>query len=465
MSYSIYNSDGSLLTNIPVGGIDDFTTSLTLLGKNINSYGQYLNTNLIKLLTNSASTGTTSPNNPQTGQLWFNKTTNRLTVYNGTAFQPTYGSHVSGVAPTTSTIAIGDFWYDTVNTQLKLWDGDSFNLVGPATSGLLGTFGVVPSTTVIRDYYSNVIQKVGYVYSHGSSIGIISSATFTGSPADIAIMLPSSSKAATNIADRIVAGVTVINDLEVLGHIYINGWDVQYHANVDLTTNYDITTYGTYTATLASSYWGNNNTNFIAYNAANYAISRDLAKMFKINYYSPGSQVSVLCKFNNEISIRKFQLQKIYSQQTLPQWEPYTIYPYAWTGTATTSQLQAVSQVTWLWTSTGYTNVIQDVWNEVIRTDSTSSTSTSFLDPVTVNSTFFVKIAGGIPNTGFTYAGVAPFDYFAGTQTLDAAGEYTTNTSITNTIQPVVTTATYTVNFTFPASNNTRQLVFTALRP
>jgi hypothetical protein len=118
-----------------------------------------------------------------------------------------------------------------------------------------------------------------------------------------------------------------------------------------------------------------------------------------------------------------------------------------------------------LWTSTGYTNVIQDVWNEVIRTDSTSSTSTSFLNPVTVNSTFFVKIAGGIPNTGFTYAGVAPFDYFTGTQTLDAAGEYTTNTSITNTIQPVVTTATYIVNFTFPASNNTRQLVFTALRP
>jgi hypothetical protein len=278
-------------------------------------------------------------------------------------------------------------------------------------------------------------------------------------------MLPSSSKAAPNIADRIVAGITVINDLEVLGHVYINGWDVQYHPNVDLTANYDITTFGTYTATLASSYWGNNNTNFIAYNAANYAIAKDLAKMFSTTYYSPGSLVTIICKYNNELSIRKFQLQKVYSQQTLPWWEPYAVYPYAWTGTATTTKLDAVSQVTWLWTSTGYTNVVQDVWNEVVRTDSTSSTSTTYLNPVTVNSTFFVKITSGIPNTGFRYVGVAPFDYFAGTGTLNAAGEYTTSTSVTNTIQPVVTTATYTVNFTFLATNNTRQLVFTAVRP
>ena len=48
---------------------------------------------------------------------------------------------------------------------------------------------------------------------------------------------------------------------------------------------------------------------------------------------------------------------------------------------------------------------------------------------------------------------------------LNAAGEYTTNTSVTNTIQPVITTGTYAVNFTFPASNHTRQLGFTALRP
>ena len=467
MSYSIYNSDGTLLTNIPIGDIDNFTTSLTLVGKNFNNYGNYLNTNLVKLLTNSASTGTTSPNNPQIGQLWFNKTTNRLTVYDGVSFQPTYGSRVSGVAPTTSTIAIGDFWYDTVNTQLKLWDGDSFNLVGPATSGLLGTFGIVPSSTVIRDYYSNAIQKIGQIYSHGINVGIVSPARFTGSSADIAIMLPSSNKTSTGrAADNIVGGITVINDLEVLGSIYINGWDVQNHANIGLTSTYDITPFGSYTATIVSTAtWGSSNPNLLAYNAANLAISQDLAKMFDTRYYRPGSQAFVTCQYNTETSVRSFLLYSKYTQQQVPWWEPYEVHPYSWTSTVTTSQLGPVSQVTWLWTSSNYTNVLSKVWNEVIRTDSTSSTSTSFLNPVTVNSTFFVKITGGIPNTGFTYAGVAPFDYFTGTQTLDAAGEYTTNTSVTNTIQPVITTGTYAVNFTFPASNHTRQLGFTALRP
>ena len=467
MSYSIYNSSGALLTNIPVGGIDDFTTSLTLVGKNVSNYGQHLNTNLIKLLTNSASTGTTSPNNPQIGQLWFNKTTNRLTVYDGVSFQPTYGSRVSGVAPTTSTIAIGDFWYDTVNTQLKLWDGDSFNLVGPATSGLLGTFGIVPSSTVIRDYYTNAIQKIGQIYSHGINVGIVSSATFSGSSADIAIMLPSSNKAATGRdTDKIVAGITVIADLEVLGSIYINGWDVRNHATIGLTSTYDITPFGSYTATIVNTAtWGSSNPNSLAYNAANLAISQDLAKMFDTTYYRAGSQAFVTCQYNTETSVRIFSLYSKYTQQQVPWWEPHEVHPYSWTSTVTTSLLGPVSQVTWLWTSSNYTNVLSKVWNEVIRTDSTSSTSTSFLNPVTVNSTFFVKITGGIPNTGFTYAGVAPFDYFTGTQTLDAAGEYTTNTSITNQIQPVITTGTYAVNFTFPASNHTRQLGFTALRP
>jgi len=466
MSYSIYNSDGALLTNIPIGDIDNFTTSLTLVGKNFNNYGNYLNTNLVKLLTNSASTGTTSPNNPQIGQLWFNKTTNRLAVYDGTSFSPTYGSRVSGVAPTTSTIAIGDFWYDTVNTQLKLWDGDSFNLVGPATSGLLGTFGVVPTASVIRDNITNVIHKVGQIYSHGVNIGVITTSTFPISPASTIILLPNTSKAYSNSQVQLVNGITIIHDVEVLGRIVINGWDVQNHPNIDLTSTYNITPFGSYTATIVNTAtWGLTNANLLAYNAANYAISNNLAKMFDTQYYQQGSRVSVICAYNTETSIRSFSLLKKYNQQQVPWWEPYEVQPYAWTSTETTSQLGPVSQVTWLWTSSNYTNVLSKVWNEVIRTDSTSSTSTSFLNPVTVNSTFFVKITGGIPNTGFTYAGVTPFDYFTGTQTLDAAGEYTTNTSVTNTIQPVITTATYAVNFTFPASNHTRQLGFTAVRP
>ena len=460
MSYTIYNSDGTVLSTIAVGDTDNYSSSLTLVGKNVNNYGEYLNTNFIKLLTNSASTSTQSPISPLVGQLWYNRSTSRLTVYDGISFVPTYGSRVSGLSPNTSTIAIGDFWYDTINTQLNVWDGDSFNLVGPATSGLLGTFGIVPTSAVIRDNYTAVTQRVGSIFAHGVSAGIISTSSFNISSSDATLLLPVSSKA--GIAGSIVKGVTLINDLEVLGRLFINGWDVQNHEEVSLTTTYDITPFGITTATTTEAQFGYTNSNYIAYAAANYAIVQDLAKLFDTTRYQAGSQVSVLCKYNTSTSVRKFQLRSQYPLPGAPPWwEPYIVYPYYWTGTTTST----VGQATWLWTSTEYTNITYPVWNELVRIDSTSSTSTTYLSSVIVGTTFYIKIINGIPNTGVSYAGIAPLQAFVGSVTLDQAGEFTTATIITNTIQPIITTATYYISFAFSATNHTRQLSITAIRP
>ena len=105
------------------------------------------------------------------------------------------------------------------------------------------------------------------------------------------------------------------------------------------------------------------------------------------------------------------------------------------------------------------------MWNELVRIDSTSSTSTTYLSSVIVGTTFYIKIINGIPNTGVSYAGIAPLQAFVGSVTLDQAGEFTTATIITNTIQPIITTATYYISFAFSATNHTRQLSITAIRP
>jgi len=94
MAYTIYNNDGSILLILPDSEIDDVTTSLTLIGKNVNNYGQYVNNNLVKLLTSFANTSGNEPANPQIGQLFFNKTSGRLTAYNGSSFAPTHGSSI-----------------------------------------------------------------------------------------------------------------------------------------------------------------------------------------------------------------------------------------------------------------------------------------------------------------------------------------------------------------------------------
>jgi tRNA A37 methylthiotransferase MiaB len=68
MSYILNKTDGSKITEIIDGVIDQTTTDLTLIGKNFSSYGEFLNENFIHLLENFSSTA--QPNKPITGQLW-----------------------------------------------------------------------------------------------------------------------------------------------------------------------------------------------------------------------------------------------------------------------------------------------------------------------------------------------------------------------------------------------------------
>ena len=52
MSYIIHKTDGTILTEIIDGAIDQLSTDLTLLGKNANSYGEYWNENFVHVLEN-----------------------------------------------------------------------------------------------------------------------------------------------------------------------------------------------------------------------------------------------------------------------------------------------------------------------------------------------------------------------------------------------------------------------------
>ena len=351
MAYTIYNNNGTVLSTIAVGDVDSYSTSLDLIGKNVNNYGEYYNNNLVRLLTSFASPGTEQPRTPQTGQLWFNKTTKRLTVYDGSSFQPTYGSHVSGTAPiTTST---GDFWYDTVNSQLKVWDGDSYNLVGPATSGLLGTFGILPPPAPIRNGNSPNPVEVSVINSYGTYHGLIAEQQFTMSASSSTVYLAGTSRAGTTSTIR--TGVTLLQNLEVLGKIYINGWDVRDHPNLDLTAYYNITPYGSYLSTTTTSTFTTTGiANKFAYDLANRFISADLAKMFSTSTYLPDSTASVICVYNTETSVRKFYLTN-YLHDGRYWWEPYNGYPYSWTATFTATNL---SSVPWLWDISTSTNIV-----------------------------------------------------------------------------------------------------------
>lgn len=220
MAYTVYNNDGSVLVNIPNGEVDDLTTSISLIGKNVNNYGEIINNNFLKLLTNFANN--TQPLSPQIGQLWFDKVQNTLKVYNGTNWepplQPTVDSSVSGT-PTE-----GDFWFDTTKKQLKIYYQNTFTVVGPAVDGTLGRFGIEPPNVpyLFSDDLGNQ-KNVGVAYSYGSPVLFFSSGTFTADAATSQYYLNTSTGGIINEGTTVINTLTVVKNLKVSGDIFVGG--------------------------------------------------------------------------------------------------------------------------------------------------------------------------------------------------------------------------------------------------
>jgi len=172
MSYTVYKSDGTQLTQVNDGEINQTTTNLTLVGKNASNYGAHLNENFIYLLENFANT--TAPTLPQVGQLWYDKNTGRLKVYDGNLFKVTGGALVQPTAP--AQLAAGDIWIDSANQQMYFNDGSATLLAGPIYTKNQGQSGF--KTYTILDTL-NVPHTVLYFYLANSLVGVYSLETFT----------------------------------------------------------------------------------------------------------------------------------------------------------------------------------------------------------------------------------------------------------------------------------------------
>ena len=106
-------------------------TSVTLIGRNLQDYGQALNKNFLQMLENFADVN--SPLNPVEGQLWYDITdgAEQLKIYDGTNWVAAGGLKKGTSEPDVINSVIGDLWVDTTNSQLKLYTGAGWVLVGP----------------------------------------------------------------------------------------------------------------------------------------------------------------------------------------------------------------------------------------------------------------------------------------------------------------------------------------------
>lgn len=200
MSYKINLTDGTLLTDLVDGRIDQDTTDITLVGKNYSGYGEFFNENFVKILENFKNIA--PPANPLTGQLWYDTSEGRLKVYNGTQFKATDTTVVSATQPT---LLAGDIWIDSARKQVFFSDGSDLILAGPGYTQDQGVSGLETITLIDR---FGIPKTVNRLRIGGATVAIISRETFI----------------AANISDNAP---------------YLDGFTTTIRAGFNISSNYD----------------------------------------------------------------------------------------------------------------------------------------------------------------------------------------------------------------------------------
>ena len=172
MAYTINNTFGTTLVTLADGTIDTTTTDLALFGKGYAGFGERLNENLVKLLENFANTS--APANKQKGQLWYDTLNNQIKVWNGNKFKPVGSSTNSTSSPTNANT--GDFWFDTNNSQFYVYNGTAWTLIGPTTVAGSGVTQV--SSEIVADNVG-VNKSVLKLITNDTIVGIVSAEQFT----------------------------------------------------------------------------------------------------------------------------------------------------------------------------------------------------------------------------------------------------------------------------------------------
>jgi hypothetical protein len=166
MAYTITLTNGDVFATIADGTVNT-SSSMTLIGKNYAGYGDFLDTNFIHLLENSANG--TAPPSPLEGQLWWDSSAGVLKIcYDGSDWKTISAATAQSSAPTNS--VAGDLWYDTTNQQLKVWTGSAFLVVGPAFSSAQGTSGAIPET--ITDNVGGT-KFITSLYVNNNRVGVV----------------------------------------------------------------------------------------------------------------------------------------------------------------------------------------------------------------------------------------------------------------------------------------------------
>lgn len=139
-------------------------TSLLLPGRNLKDYGSSVLTNFLHLMENFADVN--PPDSPVEGQLWYDTTNgvDQLKIYDGTNWVAAGGLKKASTEPEAANSVVGDLWVNTTASQLYLYTGSGWILVGPnfSTGNKTGAIPeiVVDTGDVNRDVIVNYVNNI-----------------------------------------------------------------------------------------------------------------------------------------------------------------------------------------------------------------------------------------------------------------------------------------------------------------
>jgi hypothetical protein len=125
MPYNVTKTDGTAIVVLD-GTKDTLSTSLTLFGRLAQNYGDQQNENFVRLLENFAFE--VSPAFPIQGQLWFDKTSNNIKVYDTNNTWVTVGSVIQGNVDISGNLEIGSTGFTVKNITGDIEFRNSSNL-------------------------------------------------------------------------------------------------------------------------------------------------------------------------------------------------------------------------------------------------------------------------------------------------------------------------------------------------
>lgn len=135
MSYTINFSDTSKDPIIVDQNAIDSSTSLSIIGKGYENYGELINQNFLSLLENFSSN--TPPDNPIDGQIWFDSNIQKPNIYVSGTWKQFSNIVLSDDAPDIFQ-RDGDLWQDSKTGLLYMWHIDNwYNIQGEGTTTII----------------------------------------------------------------------------------------------------------------------------------------------------------------------------------------------------------------------------------------------------------------------------------------------------------------------------------------